>query len=137
MSAPRSTGRLLATLSVLLTVALVSVLTACGGSSAGASGTQLNLVAFSVPKAAYDEAQKAFGGSADGKGVTWKCSYGASGDKARAVIAGLKADYVGFSLATDMTKVVDAGLVAKDWNAGPNKGIVSTSVVVIAVRKGN
>jgi sulfate transport system substrate-binding protein len=36
-----------------------------------------------------------------------------------------------------MTKLVDAGLVAKDWDSGPTKGIVSTSVVVIAVRKGN
>ena len=53
------------------------------------------------------------------------------------MISGLKADYVGFSLATDMTKLVDKDLVAKDWNAGANKGIVSTSVVTIVVRKGN
>src|SRR5690606_21953315 len=28
-------------------------------------------------------------------------------------------------------------LVAEDWNAGPNKGVVSSSVVVIGVRDGN
>ena len=36
-----------------------------------------------------------------------------------------------------MTRLVKAGLVAEDWNAGPTKGIVSSSVVVLVVRKGN
>jgi sulfate/thiosulfate-binding protein len=126
-------------LAAVVSVAALAVLAACStttGSSA-APGTELSLVAFSVPKPAYDDLQKAFSDSADGKGIAWKSSYGASGDQARAVISGLKADYVGFSLATDMTKLVDKDLVAKDWNAGANKGIVSTSVVTIVVRKGN
>ena len=42
-----------------------------------------------------------------------------------------------FSLEPDVTRLVDAGLVAPDWNAGPNKGIVTDSVVVFVVRKGN
>ncbi|MEO6472175.1 MAG: extracellular solute-binding protein, partial [Aeromicrobium sp.] len=40
-------------------------------------------------------------------------------------------------LAPDVTRLVDAGLVAKDWDQGTNKGIVSTSVVAIVVRKDN
>jgi sulfate/thiosulfate transport system substrate-binding protein len=36
-----------------------------------------------------------------------------------------------------MTRLVDAGLVGKDWNATPNKGLVTTSVVSFIVRKGN
>ena len=32
---------------------------------------------------------------------------------------------------------VDEGLVAEDWDDGPTKGIVSSSVVVFAVREGN
>jgi sulfate/thiosulfate transport system substrate-binding protein len=36
-----------------------------------------------------------------------------------------------------MDRLVKAGLVADDWNKGPTKGMVSDSVVVIAVRKGN
>jgi sulfate transport system substrate-binding protein len=40
-------------------------------------------------------------------------------------------------LEGDITRLVKEGLVADDWNAGKNKGIVSTSVVVIAVRPGN
>jgi len=116
----------------------VAVLTACSTTSGGsAGGGQLSLVAFSVPKAAYDDLQKAFAETSAGKGVTWKSSYGASGDQARAVIAGQKADYVGFSLTSDMTKLVDKNLVGKDWNIGANLGIVSTSVVVLVVRAGN
>jgi sulfate transport system substrate-binding protein len=123
---------------VVMAMAALAVVSACGGGSTGSSGnSELNLVAFSVPKAAYDDAQKAFADTPEGEGTSWKSSYGASGDQARAVISGLPADYVSFSLNTDMTKLVDKQLVAQDWNAGPNKGIVSTSVVVIVTRKGN
>lgn len=123
---------------VALAVGLTLALSACGGGgSAGAAGSELSLVAFSVPKAAYDDLQRDFAGSTDGDGVAWKSSYGASGDQARAVISGLPADYVAFSLNSDMTKLVDKGLVAKDWDAGANRGIVSTSVVTLVVRKGN
>jgi sulfate/thiosulfate transport system substrate-binding protein len=69
--------------------------------------------------------------------VKFETSYGASGDQSRAVVSGLKADYVHFSVSSDVTRLVDAGLVAEDWNTGPNKGIVSSSVVVLAVREGN
>lgn len=113
----------------------MTMLSACGF-PAGADA-ELSLVAFSVPKAAYTEVQRTFSESADGKDTTWKSSYGASGEQARAVISGLPADYVAFSPASDMTKLVDKNLVAKDWDAGPDHGIVSTSVVVLVVRKGN
>jgi sulfate transport system substrate-binding protein len=104
---------------------------------ASTGSAELSLVAFSVPQAANAAAEKAFAATPQGKGTKWTESYGASGDQSRAVVAGLKADYVHFSLATDMTRLVDAKLVADDWNAGANKGIVTTSVVVIAVRPGN
>jgi sulfate transport system substrate-binding protein len=129
-----------ARIGAVLSIAAMAVLTACGGSGSGSgssASSDLNLVAFSVPKAAYDDTQKAFEDTPEGEGVSWKSSYGASGDQARAVIAGLPADYVSFSLNSDMTKLVDKQLVAPDWNSGANKGIVSTSVVVIVVRKGN
>ena len=123
---------------VVMAMAALAVVSACGGGSTGSSGdSDLNLVAFSVPKAAYDDAQKAFADTPEGEGTSWKSSYGASGDQARAVISGLPADYVSFSLNSDMTKLVDKQLVAQDWSAGANKGIVSTSVVVIVTRKGN
>jgi sulfate transport system substrate-binding protein len=120
------------------------VMAACGDSNDAASGdastaasTELSLVGFAVPKAAHDAAQAAFAKTPAGEGVTWTTSYGPSGDQSRAVVAGLKADYVHFSLEGDVTRLVDEGLVAADWNAGEHKGIVSDSVVVLVVRKGN
>lgn len=119
----------------VLAVLLITVLAACG-SSAG-SGPRLSLVAFSVPKPAYSDLQAKFSASADGSGTTWTSSYGASGEQARAVISGLPGRLFGFSLASDMTNLVDKNLVAKTWDSGPDHGVVSSSVVVIVVRKGN
>jgi sulfate/thiosulfate transport system substrate-binding protein len=53
------------------------------------------------------------------------------------VIAGLKADVVALSLEPDMTSLVKAGLVARNWNQDAVGGMVTRSVVVFAVRKGN
>ena len=55
---------------------------------------------------------------------TFKASYGASGDQSRAVEAGQTADVVHFSLEPDVTRLVDAGLVAEDWKDNATKGIV-------------
>jgi sulfate/thiosulfate transport system substrate-binding protein len=90
-----------------------------------------------VPEAANKAIQEKFADTPQGKNVSWETSYGASGDQSRAVVAGLKADYVHFSVASDVTRLVDEGLVAEDWNTGPNKGVVSSSVVVFGVRDGN
>jgi sulfate/thiosulfate-binding protein len=118
---------------IVITAGLL--LSACG--SGGSGGGRLSLVAFSVAQAPYDVLQKDFAATDAGKGVSWKSSYGASGDQSRAVESGAAADYVHFSLEGDVTRLVDAGLVAKDWDQGPTKGIVSRSVVVFVVRKGN
>jgi sulfate/thiosulfate-binding protein len=105
--------------------------------SGGGGGTELSLVAYSTPQVVYDEIIPDFQKTADGKGTQFKTSFGASGDQSRAVEAGQKADIVSFSVEPDMTRLVKAGLVADDWNAGPNKGLVTTSVVAFVVRKGN
>ena len=121
--------------------AAFALLAACaptsGSSSSDSDASKLSLVAYSVPKAANGELEQAFAKTDDGKGVTWKESYGASGDQSRAVAGGLKADVVHFSLTPDITRLVDEGLVDKSWADGPNRGIISTSVVAIVVRKGN
>ena len=118
--------------------ATLMALTGCGASSdaASSSGT-INLVAYSTPQTAFKSIEAAFEKTSAGKGVSFKESYGPSGDQSRAVAGGLKADFVNFSLESDVTRLVDGGLVASDWNAGPHKGIVADSVVVIVVRKGN
>jgi sulfate/thiosulfate-binding protein len=136
VGASPSRGR--ATLLALLVTVLLAV-GACGGASSSGTGggAQLNIVGFAVVKSAYDDLGKAFNTTPEGKGVTFKGSYGASGAQSRAVIAGQKADMVVLSLTPDVDNIVKANLIDPGWNSGPAKGIVSRSVVVISVRKGN
>jgi sulfate transport system substrate-binding protein len=125
------------------------VMTACagGGSSdaVGAADAQqaavktstINLYAYAVPKPGFDKVIPAFTQTPAGKGVQFQQSYGPSGDQSRKVAAGAGADFVNFSVEPDITRLVDAGLVAKDWNANQYKGVPFGSVVTIVVRKGN
>ena len=105
--------------------------------AARSSGGSISLVAYSTPRDAYSQLIPAFQKTQAGQGTSFQQSYGASGEQARAVIAGLKADVVEFSLEPDMTSLVKAGLVAKSWQKEPFRGIVTRSVVVFVVRKGN
>ncbi len=73
----------------------------------------------------------AFQKTAEGKGIAFAQSYGPSGDQSRKVEAGLDADLVNFSVEPDVTRLVKAGLVAKDWNADEFKGVPFGSVVTI------
>jgi sulfate transport system substrate-binding protein len=125
--------------------AAVLALAGCGG-DAGADSTgnsgdgdkvTLSLVSYSTPQAAFEDIIAAFQATPEGANVEFEQSYGASGDQSRAVEAGLPADIVEFSLEPDMTRLVDAGIVAADWNKNEHKGMVTDSVVVIATRSGN
>jgi sulfate transport system substrate-binding protein len=112
--------------------------TACGGTSeASGSGGKLTLVAYSTPREVYTELTESFAKTEAGKGVSFDESYGSSGEQSRAVESGLPADVVAFSLAPDVQRLVDAGIVADTWADDPHKGMVTNSVVVFAVRKGN
>jgi sulfate/thiosulfate transport system substrate-binding protein len=126
---------------LLLAVAALAAAVAvagCGGSSSAAgSPKKVALVAYSTPQEAYEKLIPAFQATPDGKGVTFSQSYGASGDQARAVSSGLPASLVALSLAPDVDKLVDAGLVADNWAGGKDHGFVTNSVVVLGVRKGN
>ncbi|HKY15783.1 MAG TPA: sulfate ABC transporter substrate-binding protein [Microthrixaceae bacterium] len=134
--------RLRASLAVLL--AGLVVLSACGddddASSSESSGGEpetIHLVGFAVPEAANKAIADEWAKTDDGKDVEFVTSYGASGDQSRAVADGLEADYVHFSVASDVTRLVDEGLVAEDWDQNETNGVVSSSIVVFAVRKGN
>jgi sulfate/thiosulfate-binding protein len=128
-----------------LALLLLTVVAAgCGGPAETAggdgdgSGGKLSLVAYSTPKEAYGELIPAFQKTSAGKGVSFTQSYGASGDQSRAVAAGLPADIVALSLAPDVDKLVEPGIVDVNWTkAIPTGGFVTNSVVVLAVRKGN
>jgi len=107
------------------------------GARAATTGTTLNLVAYSTPKDAYAKIIPAFQATAAGKSVSFNQSYGASGDQARAVGAGLSADIVALALAPDVSTLVKKGLVPADWSHNAYHGMVTDSVVVFVVRDGN
>jgi sulfate/thiosulfate-binding protein len=119
------------------------VIAGCGGTSAESSasedggGGKLTLVAYSTPEEAYRELIPAFNQTPGGEGISFEQSYASSGEQSRAVEGGLPADVVEFSLEPDMTRLVEAGLVDANWNRNEHDGMVTESVVVFMVRKGN
>jgi sulfate/thiosulfate transport system substrate-binding protein len=122
-------------------VLLAALAAGCGGASEAAGsatgGGKLTLVAYSTPREVYEQLTKDFAATGPGAGVGFDESYAASGEQSRAVAAGLPADVVAFSLEPDVTRLVDEGLVDPSWKDDPHGGMVSNSVVVLAVRKGN
>lgn len=124
----------------LLAVAALAV-AGCGGSddsATGASGGELDVVGYSTPEAVYEEAlEPGFEATADGAGVSFSNSFGASGDQSRAVEAGQPASIVHFAQAGDMSRVVESGAVDASWDKQKYGGIAQDSVVVIMTRKGN
>jgi len=134
---------------IAIAMVLVGLAAACGASTGsgraapGSTGTgkslpaaRLALVAYSTPQEAYDKIITAFNKTPEGKNITFTKSFGASGDQSRAVESGLAADDVSFSLEPDMTRLVKKGMVAPEWNADADKGMITDSVVVLVVRKG-
>src|ERR671938_521102 len=123
-------------INVIATVGLAAgiLLTSAGAATKGGS---ISLVAYSTPKDAYAQLIPAFQKTKVGKGVSFTQSYGASGDQAQAVVNGLHADVVAFSLEPDVTTLVKAGLVSPSWNKNRWHGMVTRSVVVFVLRNGN
>src|SRR5918993_2753447 len=128
----------------LLALLTASASQACGGGG-GAPGdgrkVTLTLAGYTTPREAYGKAiipafQKHWK-EKTGQTVEFRESYQASGAQSRAVIGGFEADVVALSLEGDVDKITDAGLITHDWKGKPYRGMVSTSVVVIAVREGN
>jgi len=115
----------------------VLALTGCSGSSSADTAHTVNLVGYSVLEQANAELIKNFQQTDAGKGVDFKESYGASGDQSRAVAAGQDADEVHLSLEPDVTRLVDAGMVDKNWKDNATDGMCSQSIVVMVVKSGN
>jgi sulfate/thiosulfate transport system substrate-binding protein len=129
-------------IAVLASLALVAlVIVGCGGSddsATGSSGGKLDVVGYSTPEAVYEEAlEPGFEATSDGADVSFSNSFGASGDQSRAVEAGQPASVVHFAQGGDMIRLVEADLVAPNWDKQQFDGIAQDSVVVMTVRKGN
>lgn len=138
---------------LLVGLTLVSLLAACGApattsapqstqASGGEAQAPVNLIlgAYTTPREAYGQIIPLFAKywkEKIGQDVTFEESYLGSGAQARAINEGFEADIAALSLDGDIKKIADAGLITHDWHASPNSGMVSTSVVVFAVRAGN
>ena len=120
-----------------ISLTLILILAFPALAAGAARDTKLSLVAYSTPREAYGQLIPAFQKTAAGNGASFSQSYGASGEQSRAVASGLDADIVAFSLAPDITSLVQKKLVAKNWAADKWHGMVTRSVVVFVVRDGN
>ncbi len=110
---------------------------ATSAAEARRTSTNLSLVAYSTPAGAFSKIIPAFQATPAGKDVSFKQSYGASGTQAAAVHNGLSADVVNLSLAPDVSVLSQAGLIGTNWNKDKFGGMVTDSIVVFVVRKGN
>jgi sulfate/thiosulfate-binding protein len=124
-------------------LALVSLAPTCApieGLTAG-NGDVLTIGAYSVVREAFHEGiLPAFASrwkTATGRDVRFEESYNGSGAQTRAISAGFDADVAVLSLEGDVDKLVKAGLVASSWKDGPERGMITRSVVVIGHRPGN
>src|SRR5688572_1900049 len=92
-----------------LVVGAVLGATAIAEAPASSTRSDLTLVAYSTPREAYAKLTSAFQATAAGRDVAFVQSYGSSGEQARAVLSGLRADVVALSLEPDMTRLARAG----------------------------
>jgi sulfate/thiosulfate transport system substrate-binding protein len=139
---PRERTAVCLAMITLLSAFLASALQGCGG-QAGKGGNKVTLIlgAYTTPREAYGKAvipafQK-YWRDKTGQDVEVQESYNGSGAQARAIIGGFEADIAALSLEGDIDKIAEAGLITHDWKSTPMRGMVSTSIVVIAVRPGN
>ena len=97
--------------------------------------------AYSTPREVYDAkiipAFKAMWKDKTGVEPQFFESYTGSTTQAQNVVNGSGADVVALSLAPDVNTIEDAGLITHDWTQAPDKGMVSSSVVVFDVQPGN
>jgi sulfate/thiosulfate-binding protein len=72
-----------------------------------------------------------------GRSVRFDDSYNGSGAQARAIASGLGSDVAILSHESDMEVLVQAHRVKPGWKDGPNRGMITNSLVVIGHRPGN
>jgi sulfate transport system substrate-binding protein len=124
-------------------VTLSLIVSACASSNAANSTAPVTLTlgAYTTPREAYREIIPAFVSDwkeKTGQTITFEESYLGSGAQARAIAGGFEADLAALSLEPDLETLVKAGLVRQDWKARSlGGGMVTRSIVVIAVRPGN
>jgi sulfate/thiosulfate transport system substrate-binding protein len=121
---------------------LVPGLSGCSAEAGPNSGADtLTIGAYSVVREAFHKAVlPAFARrwkESTGRTVRFEEAYNASGAQSRAIASGFDADVAVLSLEGDVSRLVKAGLVKETWNKGPDRGMISRSLVVVGVREGN
>jgi sulfate transport system substrate-binding protein len=121
---------------------LLALAALCGcASQASPSGDTLRIGAYSVVREVlHDGILPAFARrwkEQTGREVRFEESYNASGAQARSIASGFDADLAILSHSGDVETLVKAGKVASTWADGPDKGIITRSLVVIGFREGN
>ncbi len=122
-------------------VLLATILSPTLASAAEAATRTLTLGAYTTPREVYGKAIipafQRYWKQKTGQDVRFQESYLGSGAQARAIAGGFEADVAALSLEADIDSIARAGLIQRDWRRGANQGMVTRSVVVIAVRAGN
>src|ERR671926_1082596 len=129
-------------------VALGTALVAACDRKVGEAATSAHPTARTLTLGAYTTPREVYGrriipafakhwNERTGQEVKFQESYLGSGAQARAIVGGFEADVAALSLEPDIEQITKAKLITHDWKAAANGGMVSRSVVVIAVRPGN
>ena len=152
--------RLLLSRYVRITSAILAGAISVAGftSASGASPSKnVNVVGYSVVGPAFKALEAAFAATPAGSGVTFTNSFGASDTQTQNVANGQAADLVNLSYEPNLATLVTAGKVPASWarqeyvyghvnvaltgkkaqTTFPTPGILTNSVVVLVVRKGN
>ena len=125
---------------LLALAAAVSAFPAAAQTSKPKGPLTLSLGAYTTPREAYARILPLFAAEwkkKTGQDVRFQQSYLGSGAQSRAIVEGFEADVAALSLEADVERIAKAGLIRGAWKSGPTKGMVSRSIVVFAVRKGN
>jgi sulfate/thiosulfate transport system substrate-binding protein len=101
----------------------------------------LVLAAYTVPREAYQNAVlpafRAYWKAKTGQDVIFTDTYEPSGAQSRAICTGLEADVAALSLAPDLDRIRAKNLITREWTLLPHRGMVTNSIVVLGVRRGN
>lgn len=121
-------------------LAMIAMAAGCGVQAAP-NADVLKIGAYSVVREVFHEgllpAFAAHWKAETGREIRFEESYSASGAQARSIASGFDADVAILSHSGDMELLVEAGKVDPDWDAGPDRGVLTHSLVVIGHRPGN
>ena len=114
---------------------------ASGGSGGGNFDGRLRIASYEPTVELYKDLNEAFRQKwkqQTGRDIDVETSHGPSGTQAQKIAQGNEVDIAALSVDFDIDKIVEAGVIEKDWRGEyPNESVPYTCAVVFLVRKGN